>query len=330
MIALAVMLLLGAAAACADQPASPFAGAIDAAQARVVKLYGGAIGREQGYGSGVLVSADGKIVTALSSLLEGRSIRAVLADGRVLTARVTARDEHRQLAILQVESANLPYFELGSSEHLEPGDWVLSAANAFKVADGPEAVSVSVGVLAGRARLEARRRAQDFPYDGLVLLTDVIIATPGSAGGALVDAEGRLVGVIGKSVTSKLTNTFANFAIPVEEVAAFVAQPDAKPQDGSASPSQAEFSALRLGLRLFNVGSRRPPPFIERVRPGSPAQAAGLRAGDLVLSVNGRTTEACADVEELLRTALADKPLTIVVKRGESVLPFELKPAERP
>lgn len=307
----------------ADERTSSFADAIEIATSRVVKLYGGAIGREQGYGSGVLVSADGKIVTALSSLLEGRSVRAVLPDGRGLSARVIARDERRQLAILQVESANLPFFELGSSKGLAPGDWLISAANAFKVADGPESVSVSVGVFAARARLQARRRAQDFPYDGEVLLTDLIVATPGSAGGALVDVHGRLMGVIGKSVTSKLTNTFANFAIPVEEVAAFVAAPTAAPEAASA----AGLSSLRLGIRLFNVGSRHPPPYVERVRPGSPADAAGVRSGDLVLSIDGQTVQSCADVEEILRQAATDRPLAIVLKRADSVIQVEIRAA---
>ena len=166
---------------CADE--HQFAEAISSAQQRVVKLYGAALGREKAYGSGVIISADGRIVTTLSVMLEGRGLRVVLPDGRVLPAQVLGRDEHRQLALLKIEAADLPFFELTDSRSLTPGDWLIAAANSFKVADGPEPVSVSLGIFSARIMLDARHRRQDFPYDGPVLLTDIIVTTPGSAGG---------------------------------------------------------------------------------------------------------------------------------------------------
>ncbi len=331
LLALAVVALCGAALAAvgadASQAGGPFDAAIEKAQQRVVKLYGGSLGREKGYGSGIVVSADGKIVTTLSILLEGRTLRVVLPDGRRFPARIVARDQRRQLALLQVDAFELPYFELNGSVHLRPGDWLIAAANPFKVADGPEPVSVSLGVLSGRTSLAARRRAQDFPYNGPILLTDVIVATAGSAGGALVDADGNLVGLIGKAVISKQTNTWLNYALPVEEVAAFVQESSAEPGREVPKPSpraKPDASRLNLGLRLFDVGGREPPPYVERVRPDSPAWHAGLRPNDLILSIDGQQVVTCADFREAVNKLRPGQRVPLVIKRREEVVTLEL------
>ena len=154
-----VLLLAASAAALAQEGAGPFDLAISAARQRVVKIYGGGIGREHGYASGVLISADGQIVTALSSLLESPALRAVLPDGRRFPASVTRRDNRRQLALLKIDADSTPYFKLADSSELVPGQWLISAANTFKVADGREPVSIAVGVFSGRTTLAARRRA---------------------------------------------------------------------------------------------------------------------------------------------------------------------------
>jgi len=339
MAAILAALLMAAQRASTDheRAAGPFADAIRAAQQRVVKLYGGGIGMEQGYGSGVIVSADGGIVTTISVLLESPSLRVVLWDGRKLEARVTARDEARQLAEIQVDARDLPYFEPGRSDHLQPGDWLIFAANVFKVAEGDEPVTAMVGVLSGRATLEARRRAQDFVYEGPVLLADVIVATPGSAGGALLDADGRLVGVVGKAVISKRTNTWVNYALPVEEVAAFLRR-EATPalnRVAGAEPSASGIASERTvevawGLRLFDVGGVVRPAFVERVRVDSAAARAGLWPGDLIVSMNGQALATCGDVRAALAKLKAGQRATLVVKRREELVTLEMAPEAGP
>jgi serine protease Do len=325
-----------------DEPPAVLAPAdlIAAAQQRVVKLYGGGLGREKGYGSGVLVSSDGLIVTTTSILLEASTLRAVLFDGRRLSATVVRTDDRRQLALLKIDATDLPFFELGPSGFVQPGDWVLAAANPFKVAEGPEPVSISIGVLSARTTLDARRRAQDFPYDGPVLLTDVITATPGSAGGALVHlASGRLIGVIGKTVVSNRTNTWANYAMPAEEIAAFVstaAPPGESDAAGHAAAPTREFPATsgdaaarralsaELGLRLFDIGGQTRPAYVERVRPGSPAHAAGLRPDDLILSLDGVSIATCEDFRNAVARLRPGQRIQVVFKRGEQVMSVEL------
>ncbi len=305
--------------AVAQPPAadSAFTAAIGVAHQRVVKLHGAAFGREPGYGSGVLISADGRIVTTLSAMLAGRTLRAVLPDGRVLPAEVLMEDEQRHLALLKAAADGLPYFELDGSARLTPGDWVISAANPFKVADGPEPVSINLGTFSARANLAAVHRAQDFPYEGPVLLVDMVVSTPGSAGGALVDADGRLVGLIGRAVTNKHTGTWINYALPVEEVAQFVRGESYRPADDDDPAASNQLTAL--GIRLLDLGGRLRPAYIERVRPASPADDAGLRPNDLVVAVNGAVVSSCQDLRRALRPAAGLDSVTLIVKRGDEI-----------
>lgn len=328
LIALTLSLLPRSVAA-PDTPraAGPFTAAIAAAQQRVVKLYGAGAGREKAYGSGVLVAPDGRIVTALSAMLEGRTLRAVLPDGRALPARILARDEVRQLALLKIDARDLPCFDLSDRRPVPPGTWVVAATNAFKVADGPEPVSVSVGVLAGRTQLLARHRTRDFPYRGPVLLTDIIVSTPGCAGGALLDADGRLIGVIGRPVIDQRTNTWLNYALPVEEVARFVAGEPFRPPADANAPTPPTLAAL--GICLFDVGGRARPAYVERVRPDSPARRAGLQPDDLILAVGDEPTPTCRDVAAALgRSPYGGEPLVLVIKRGQAVRLISLAPPE--
>lgn len=301
----------------------PLRDVLAAAQQRVVKLYGVGVGRVRGYGSGIIVSADGRIVTVLSSLLESEAPRVVLPDGRRFTAVVVARDPRRQLAQLQIDAKDLPFFPLGQSGHLNAGDWVVAAGNPFKVAEGAEPVSVSLGVFSGRATLEARRRTQDFPYDGPILLTDAIVSTPGSAGGALLDVNGALVGLIGKEVESLRTNTWLNYALPVEEVAAFLAAAEAADRvEPVAEPVAARVDP---GIRLFDLGGSVRPAYVERVRPGSPAARAGVQADDLIISLNGQPIATCEDYQVRLGQSRAGQPLELILKRGQQLLTVKIE-----
>ncbi|RME37112.1 MAG: serine protease, partial [Planctomycetota bacterium] len=111
---------------------------------RVVKLYGAGTGLEAGFGSGILVSADGLVLTVYSLLIEGHNVRAIDAKGRSYAVRIVSVDPDRQLALLRLRvpegdpSPTFPYFDLRGDVPLQPGDWVLAAGNAFKVAHGSE------------------------------------------------------------------------------------------------------------------------------------------------------------------------------------------------
>lgn len=363
---------LGVAMACPFAWGGGFERAIETASSRVVKLYGLGAGLQAGYGTGIVISDDGLVLTVLSLLVDARSIRAVAWDGSRFEAEVIRRDAQRQLALLRLrkegadaggaaderptESAEstmaagtvlpavrgLPYFDLGwpvggrgesewsappCASSLSPGDWVLAAGNPFKVADGPEPVSVVRGVYSTRTHLDARRRVRDFPYTGEVLVIDAITSNPGGEGSALVNLEGELLGMIGRVVVSNRTHTHLNYAVPCAVLHEFLRE--ALPAEGEApvvAQSVSPPEAVDFGIRVARTGYQKVLPFVERVRRGSPADRAGVRADDLILSVNGRTIADVADYDARVTSLPPDRPLELVLRRGRQILTVNIEP----
>lgn len=323
--------------------------AIDALLPRVVKLYGLSVGSQAGYGTGVVVSPDGLLLTVNSLLIDARRVRVVTSDGTLREAEVVRRDAQRQLALLRLfplqtadAAANasvLAHFDLGCDpagivepDPLRPGDWLLVAGNPFKVADGAELASLAHGVFSTRIRLDARRAAKDFPYHGDVLVIDAITGNPGAAGSAVVDLEGRFVGLIGREVTSNLTHTHLNYAIPRDVLCDFMKEPATpKPNkvDGASETTDLATAVTDWGIRLTRTGYRKLPPMVERVRRDSSAERAGIRQDDLILSVNGANVSDPDEFEERVRRLRPGEDLDLVVRRGRSIVSIRLE-AEKP
>jgi serine protease Do len=297
----------------------------------VVKLYGGRIGREHGYGTGFLVSPDGGIVTSLSLLVAGRNIRAVLDDGRELDARVVRTDEYRQLALLKVDAKDLPHLELMSSETIRIGDTVIALGNWFKIAEGREPVSVIRGILSLRTNLDARRLSQGFDYRGPVLIYDAITSNPGSSGGPLLDVEGRCIGMVGRIVESANTNTRLNYALPSEEIMAFLSEEATANIDERAGPTSASSEQEQggaqpyVGIKISRLGYHNVSAYVQRVRPGSPAAEAGIQADDLIISINGRRIHDAADYKDLLESLSPGQSARFVLKRGPKVITLDVQ-----
>lgn len=319
--------------------AGGFDRAIESALPRVVKLYGLGAGKQAGYGSGVLVSADGEVLTVFSLLIDARNIRAVTADGTAYQAEVLFRDTKRQLALLKlkpdperdpasVSDEPFDYFDTSREAALIPGDWIVAAGNAFKVADGSEQVSLAHGIFSTRTRLDARRRLKDFSYRGDVLVIDAITSNPGAPGSAVVNLAGEFVGMIGRVVTSNRTHTNFNYAIPQDVLDEFYREAtmpaEAIAERGAASAGTVvkaeEVKPFDPGIRISRVGYRTVLPFVERVRFGSPAQRAGVRKDDLILSINGRAVPDARSYSECFERLAPDEPIELVIRRGEAII----------
>lgn len=317
-----------------------------AATRRVVKLYGAGIGDERGYATGTVVSSDGLVVTALGLFLETVNLRAVAPDGHVYHAECVYRDEYRQLALLQLdrhpENADtdasvdqqmapiqLEAFKPAEGAGLRAGDWVFSVGNNFKVADGDEPVSVLKGIVSARTRIDALHGGEPFPFRGDVYVLDALTSTPGAPGSALIDLDGRWVGLIGKIVTARQTNTFLNYAYPIEEVKAFLR--DAKAGANAATrPAVVDAPAGYHGIRLSKIAYRRQLPFVQSVAAGSPAAAAGVKPDDLIVSANGTAIPHARVFNELGERLHAGDELSLIVKRGEQLVPIRFKLMEQP
>ena len=353
--------------------AGGFDKAIEEALPRVVKLYGLGAGQQKGFGSGVLVSPDGLVVTVYSLLVDADTVRAVTADGALYEAKVVSHDRQRQLSLLrlvplhdeslagrQVDDSSIqpkgtndqgsrlrfPFFETSCTgrstaskskcgSNLRPGDWVLAAGNAFKVADGTEPVSITHGVFSAKTRLDARRRMRDFPYEGDVLVIDAITSNPGEPGAALVNLTGEFVGLIGREVVSNLTHTHFNYAIPRDVVSSFLEDALEAEREGRFVVETVEEPGLDddvdPGLRITRAGFRTVLPFVERVVRGSSADRAGIRKDDLVLAVNGRNVADADEYYAEIKKVRRGEAIDLVLRRDRRILTVQIGvPSDEP
>jgi serine protease Do len=302
-----------------------FANAVAAAQKRCVKIFGAGIGRSEAYATGIIFSPDGHILTAHGALLTGERIRVALPDGSIHMAQVERKSQGLQAAILKIDAKTPDYFDLTHKSAARKGDWVMAVSNCFKVADGPEPLSVNLGVISLRTKLEAQNGVQDVPYDGEVLLIDAITSNPGAGGGAVISVDGQLVGMIGRLMESKATSTRLNYAVPVDLLDLFVQNklPDPMPMTNVTPATTAK---SETGIRLFALGGKRDPAYVDRVVPNSPAAAAGLKPDDLVVSVGGEVIRDITDFKDAIKRLPANVPVELVVKRKNDVLTLKLTP----
>ena len=298
-----------------------FAGAVSIAQQRTVKIYGGAIGRSPGYGTGLIVSQAGDILTASGVYLAGQNLRVTLPNGTVHPATVVRRSQELQTALVKIDASTPEFFDLNQAAAAQQGDWILSVSNAFMVADGAEPLSVNIGVLSLRMKLDARRGFQDFPYAADVLLYDAITSNPGAAGGAVITAEGNLVGMIGRVIEAKSTSTRLNYAVPADLLSQFVRGEMQSPAIVAAPGAKAD-----LGIRLFALGGRKAPAYIDTVVSGGPAALAGLKTDDLIVTVGGQVVRDAGEFRRLVEALPVGEEIVVEVKRKNELISVRLTP----
>jgi serine protease Do len=317
-----IALAVAADPARADDGPAPFARAIEIAQQRTVKIFGAGIGRSAGYASGIIVGPEGRILTAEGVFLGAANLRVTLADGSTHPANMVRRSPDLQAALVKIDAPTPLYFDLTEQPATEPGDWVLAVSNAFKVAERDEPLSVNIGVLGLRMPIDARRGFAEFPYRGDAYVYDAITSNPGAEGGAVVTANGKLLGMIGRVIESKSTQTRLNYAIPADLLARFVAGESTPPPATSiTSAGKAD-----LGIRLFTLGGRRGPAYIDRVVPGSPAAAAGLKTDDLVVSIGGQVVRDGGDFRRIVDSLAVGTEVMVEVKRKNELIAIRITP----
>jgi len=300
---------------------NPFGETIEFAQKRTVKLLGAGAGLEHGYASGILVSAEGHILTAQGIYVSGdptARLQIIMPDGRVYPATIERRSEELQVVLLKIDAKTPDFFELPEKPNTDKGDWVLSVSNAFKVADRDEPLSVNLGVVSLRTEVDAKKRAQDVDIQGQMLLIDAITSNPGAPGGALMTADKKLAGMIGKIIESKSTNTRLNYAIPSDRLREFME--NKAPAVIAVTPPVGSHGKPDLGIRLFRLSGKRAPAYIDRVTPDSAAAKAGLMKDDLVLRIGSEFVSNIQSFDEVAEGLKVGEEITIIFKRKNEVL----------
>ncbi len=289
-------------------------------------FYGDGQGQPQtGLGSGVVVSAQGFVLTNHHVVKGADEIEVTLHGRRPVTARVVGTDPDTDLAVLKIEADKLPFITWGSVESLQVGDQVLAIGNPFGVG-----LTVTSGIVSALGRDQLRINTfEDF------IQTDAAI-NPGNSGGALVDAQGQLLG-INTAIYSRSGGSLGiGFAIPASTAKMVL---DSIIKDGKVTRGWIGVEPNDLSPELAETFGVKPPKgasgpvqgvIITGVLQGGPAARAGLQPGDVVQKVGGKPVE---NVSQLLTAVAAlppGKSANIGVLRQSSTLDLTVIPGVRP
>jgi len=325
---------------------------------KMVKIFGsGGFKGATNYSTGMLVSGEGHILTIASTTLDTSELIVHLYDGRRMKATVLVVEPELDAALLKIKieglkpsdptGLDLPYFDIplaAKRPHAEPGDWVLAFSNQFEIAMRNEPVSVQRGNVMSYSKLHGRRGIFDFPYTGEVYVVDAIMCNPGSGGGALTDRKGNLLGVIGREIKNALSETWINYAIPLQasvnikdgDKTVAVSLPDfvTRGMKGEYKPVQkvnvANGPGGYHGMKFVPNVLERTPPYVDEVIPGSPAAKAGVQVNDLVSFIDGEPIYSIKSFNEYMKRTRSDTVIRLEVRRGDNLQTIELKLEEWP
>lgn len=342
------LVLVSAGPALAQQP---FTTATADVNKRMVKLFGaGGFKGLPSYGTGILVSAQGHILTVNNHILSTQDLRVHLYDGRLFHARLVAREPELDVALVKIEQDVdfLPHFDFpraAGRARAEPGDWILAFSNQFQIATRDEPMSVQHGVVSALAELRGRRGIFDAPFVGDVYFLDCVACNPGAAGGIVTTRRGELLGIIGRELKNTLSDTWVNYAVPIQAVAEI--QRDEKPVKVDMATFVREAMAGKYkqsderkhkredkggydGIILVVNAVATTPPYVEEVLPSSPAAKAGLQPDDLIVYVEGELVQTIKAYREVLRQFAPGTEIRLQVQRGNRLESVKLKLAEPP
>jgi serine protease Do len=333
------------------QGQQPLTGVAGEVNKKMVKIFGGGGYKSlPSYGTGILISANGYLLTVNNHILAWPSLRIHLSDGRQYDAKVVAKEPELDIALVKIDGDidGLPYFDFARAaarSPAEPGDWILALSNQFHIATRDEPMSVQHGVIAAYAELRGRRGIFDAPFQGEVYFLDCIACNPGAAGGAVTNRKGELLGVLGRELKNTLSDTWINYAVPVQarveilrdnktafvDMATFVREGMAGTYKQSEKKARdKEGGGGYHGIVLVPNVIDATPPYVEEIRPGSPAAKAGIRTDDLIVYVDGELVPSVRQFREVMKHARPGYTVRLELQRGRKLVSVDLKMAEFP
>ena len=272
-----------------------------------------------GAGSGVIIAADGYVLTNSHVVHGAGDLEVSLTDGRRFTATLTGDDPGTDLALIRVDAPALPAARFGQSSRLRAGQLVIAIGNPF----GFES-TVSAGVVSalGRSLRSTTGRLIDN-----IIQTDVAL-NPGNSGGPLVDSRGRVVGI--NSAVFAMAQGIS-FAVPIDTATWVIPQLLARGRVsraylGFGGQSRPVDRRLARALGLANARAVE----IVSVEPDAPATRAGLHIGDLVVAIGNRVVESVDDVHRRLVASPVGEALTLTIVRGTERREVSITPIETP
>jgi len=272
--------------------------------------------KQRSLGSGFIISEDGYILTNNHVIDGADDIKVKLDDGRELKGEVKGTDPKLDLALIKVSSKDkLPVAELGDSDAIQVGEWVMAIGNPFGLAE-----TVTAGIISAKGRVIGSG-----PYDDFIQ-TDASI-NPGNSGGPLFNARGEVVGI-----NTAIVGQGIGFAIPVNMAKTIIPQ---LRETGKVVRGWLGVSIQPVTKELaqaFGLEEERGA-LVSEVMPESPAQKAGLKAGDVIVEFDGKNIKEMSDLPRLVAATQSGKQVVVKVVRDKkeesySVTIDRLKDAE--
>jgi len=241
--------------------------------------------REEVLGSGVIITSDGYILTANHVVADADQIKiAVPGNKQEYNAKIIGTDPDTDVAILKISGDNLPAITLGDSDQIEVGDIVLAIGNPFDIGQPGQTPTVTMGIVSALGRNSVN--GLDFNGYENFIQTDAAI-NPGNSGGALVDAEGRLIGINTAIESSSEGSEGIGFAVPINLARHVV---DRLIHGGKVTRGYLGVMPedITPGLaESFNLSSQNGA-LVGDVLPGTPAEKAGIKSGDVIVEFDGQ------------------------------------------
>jgi len=285
----------------------------------------------EGFGSGVIISADGYIVTNNHVIRSSEEIEVVLNDNRAFTAKIIGTDTSTDLALLKIEENNLPYLTFGDSEASRVGEWVLAVGNPYNLMS-----TVTAGIISAKGRQvstigsqprqrQRQQQQQQSPQQQMsvesYIQTDAAV-NPGNSGGALVNIRGELIGINTALYSGTGEFTGNAFAIPATIVQKVIG--DLK-----------EFGVVQralLGVGLQPIDDKLAKEkdlkfegvYVAEVHENGGAYAAGIKASDVITSVNGVFVNSVPELQEQISKYRPNDQVDVTVIRDKKTQHFKV------
>ncbi len=266
----------------------------------------GSTASERAISSGFIIASDGYILTSAHAVLRAREAWVRMVDEARFPARVVGMDRRADVALLKIEATGLPVAALAAGTRLCAGEWVAAIGAPFGFEH-----SVTVGVVSAYPRFVPGA-------GGLPLIQTDAAINPGSSGGPLFNDSGIVVGMNSMIFSALGGSVGLSFALPIDQVlriAANLRASEGAPRVEIGIRTQPVTADL---ARAFGLERARGA-LVARVDPGSPAAAAGLRIGDIVLSVNDGAFDTQPEIEEAVSSARAGTPLHLELWRRKAL-----------
>ncbi len=274
---------------------------------------GGRMPPARGQGSGFIISQDGYIMTNAHVVADAGQVTVRMTDRREYTAKVIGVDRRTDVAVIKIDAKGLPVVRFGDPNRLKPGEWVVAIGSPFGFEN-----SVTAGIVSALGRSMPGEEQSPVPF----IQTDVAV-NPGNSGGPLFNLNGEVIGINSQIYSQSGGYMGLSFAIPID-VADSVRQ---------QLVSNGRVTRGRIGVQIQEVNAQLAESFgldrprgalIGRVEPDGPADKGGLRAGDVILKVDGKLIESSSQLPLLISNVRPGQKTTLEVWRDRSTKQFTL------